>query len=74
MVIALILVFPNWKKDFHVHMDASCIALGVVLTQPSEDEIDQPMAFVSKKLSKDEKNYSNTEREGLAMVNVLQNF
>ena len=31
-----ILVFSNWDKDFHVHMDASCIALGVVLTQPGE--------------------------------------
>lgn len=26
------LVFPNWKKEFHVHVDASCIVLGAVLT------------------------------------------
>lgn len=32
MVIALILVFLNWKKEFHVHVDASCIALGAALT------------------------------------------
>ena len=31
---APILVFPNWTKDFHVHVDASSVALGVVLTQP----------------------------------------
>jgi len=32
MVTVLILVFLDWKKEFHVHVDASCIALGVVLT------------------------------------------
>ena len=32
MVTALILVFPDWKKEFHVHVDASCIVLGAVLT------------------------------------------
>jgi hypothetical protein len=31
MVTAPILVFPYWSKEFHVHVDASSIALGVVL-------------------------------------------
>ena len=74
MVTAPILVFPNWKKEFHVHVDASCIALGVVLTQSIQGEIDHPIAFASRKLSKAEKNYSMIEREGLAMVYVLQKF
>jgi len=25
MVIAPILVFPDWKKELHVHVDASCM-------------------------------------------------
>ena len=29
-----ILIFPDWKKEFHVHVDASSIVLGIVLTQP----------------------------------------
>eukprot|EP00253_Pinus_taeda_P009359 PITA_09359 len=33
MVTVLILVFWDWKKEFHVHVDASCMALGEVLTQ-----------------------------------------
>ena len=32
MVTVLILVFPDWKKEFHVHVDACYIALGEVLT------------------------------------------
>jgi len=71
MVIAPILVLPDWKKEFHVHVDASYIALGVVLTQASEGELDHPIVFTSRKLSKAEKNYSTTEREGLAMVYAL---
>jgi len=34
MVVEPILVFSYLKKEFHVHVDASCIALGVVLNQP----------------------------------------
>ena len=74
MVTAPILVFPDWKKEFHVHVDASCIALGVVLTQPGKGDIDHPIAFASRKISKAEKNYSTTEREGLAMAYALLKF
>jgi len=66
-----ILVFSDWKKQFHVHVDASCISLGAVLKQASEGELDHPIAFADRKLSKVEKNYSTIEREGLAMVYVL---
>ena len=31
MVTAPILVFPDWKLPFHVHVDASSIALGIIL-------------------------------------------
>lgn len=66
MVTAAILVFPVWKKEF--------ITLGVVLTQANEGELDHPIAFASRKLSKAENNYSTTECKGLAMVYVLQKF
>ena len=52
-------------------MDASCIVLVTVLTQYRGEGLDHPIAFVSRILSKVEKNYSTTEREGLAMVYVL---
>ena len=71
MVIAPILVFPDWKKRFHVHVDASSITLDIILAQPGEGGIDHPIAFVSRKLSLAERNYTTTEREGLAMVYAL---
>ena len=40
MVIAPILVFLDWEKTFHVHVDASAIALGDILAQPGAGELD----------------------------------
>jgi len=74
MVTTLILVFPDWKKEFHVHVDASSVTLGIILAQQGEGDIDHPISFSSKKLSTTEKNYTMTEREGLAMVYALQKF
>lgn len=74
MVTMSILVFPDWNKEFHVHVDASFITLGVVLTQLGKGDTDHPVLFASRNLSKDKNNYSTTECEGLEMVYVLQNF
>jgi hypothetical protein len=74
MVSAPILVFPDWEKTFHVHVDASAIALGAILVQPGAGDLDHPIAFASRKLSYSEQNYNTTEREGLAMVYALQNY
>jgi hypothetical protein len=74
LVTTLILIFLDWDKEFHVHVDASSIALGAVLSQPREGDIDHPIVFASRKFSIVEKNYTTTEREGLAMIYVLQKF
>jgi hypothetical protein len=74
MVTAPILVFPDWSKEFHVHVDVSSIALGEVLAQPREGYIDHLLSFSSRKLSTSEINYTTTKREGLAMVYALQKF
>ena len=55
MVIAPILVFPIWLKEFHVHVDAFAIALGEILTHPREGDIDHPIAFARRNLSDSEK-------------------
>jgi len=57
-----------------MHVDASCNALGVVLTQAGEGELDHLIEFASRNLSKTENNYLMTERESLAMVYTLHKF
>jgi hypothetical protein len=60
MVNTPILVFPDWEKTFHVHVDASTIALGVILAYPGIGELDHPITFSSKTMSESEKNYNTT--------------
>ena len=74
MVTTPIMVFPNWKRPFHVHVDASSIALGIILAQPGDGGINPPIAFARRKLSSTKRNYTTIEREGLAMVYALQKF
>ena len=74
MVTAPILVFPDWEKTFHVHVDASTIALGAILVQPGVGDLDHPIAFASRRLSDSKHNYNMIEREGLEMVYALHKF
>jgi hypothetical protein len=74
MVTAPLLVFLDWEKTFHVHVDALAITLGAILAQLGARELDHPITFASRKLSKSEKNYNTTKREVLSMVYALQNF
>jgi hypothetical protein len=74
MVFAPILVFPDWRKDFHVYVDASSILMGEVLAQTSKGELDHLIAVARRKLSSTKHNYTTMEQEGLAMVYSLQKF
>jgi hypothetical protein len=51
MVTTPILVFPDWEKTFHVHVDALAIELGAILVQPGAGDLDHPIALTSRKLS-----------------------
>ena len=68
------MIFPNWENEFHVHVDASGIALGAILAEPRDGAMDHPIYFVSRKLSQVECNYTTTERECLAMIYALHKF
>jgi hypothetical protein len=74
LITTPILIFPNWENEFHVHVDASRISLGAILTQLVDGAMDDPIYFASRKLSQEELNCTTTEREGLAMIYALQKF
>ena len=63
-----ILMTLNWSMEFHVHCDASNIAIRAVLAQNVNEKIDSPIHYASRLLNQAEKNYSTMEREALAMV------
>ena len=49
MATTPILVFPDWKKEFHVHVHASFIVFNIFLKLVGEGALDHPIAFVSRK-------------------------
>ena len=71
---APVLAFPDQKKPFNLYTDASAEAIGAVLAQVQDDGIEHPLAYYSKALTKSEMNYSNTERECLAVLVALKHY
>jgi len=51
MVKTPILMFLDWEKTFHVHVDASTIEIGAILAQLGASDLDHPIAFTRRKLS-----------------------
>ena len=58
LVKAPILRILNWSTKFHVHINASGLAIGVILTQPGDDGMDYPIVYSTRKLNKTKRNYS----------------
>jgi hypothetical protein len=54
---------PDMCKEFVLESDASDVGLGAVLSQENH-----PIAYISRTLTKEERNYSITERETLAAI------
>jgi hypothetical protein len=69
-----VLVVPDFEKGFKLTVDASDVGIGGVLFQESDDGIDHPVAYYSKKLNKHQRNYSTIEKETLALVLAVQHF
>jgi hypothetical protein len=65
---------PNWQLEFHVHTNASLLAVGAMLAQNPSGKYDQLIVYASKLLNKVEQNYTTTKKKALTMVYVLHKF
>ena len=66
--------YPNFDTAFRLEMDASVKGLRAVLSQQQADQKYHPVAYASRALSPQERNYSITELETLAVVWSVSHF
>ena len=71
---APVLAAPNFDSQFKLAVDASDVAAGGVLLQESQDGVDHPVCYFSRKFNKNQRNYSTIEKECLALILALQHF
>ena len=69
-----ILVHYDPSKLLILSVDASPYGLGAVLSHQMEDGYDKPVSLASRSLSQAEKNYSQIEKEALAIIFVVRKF
>ena len=65
----VMLAYPDFKKPFTIHTDASHTQLGAVISQDNK-----PIAFYSRKLNDAQTRYTTTERELLSIVETFKEF
>ena len=69
-----LLVHYDDSKPLVLACDASPCGLGAVLSHIMPDGVERPVAYASRTLTTAEKNYSQLEKEGLAVVYGVKKF
>src|SRR6267154_709100 len=74
MTTTPILSHADMTKPFILTTDASGESIGYVLSQIGGDQKEHPISFSGRSLRNAERNYSVTEKEGLAMIEGIREF
>lgn len=74
LVTTPILRFPDMNKPFILSTDASGSALGYVLGQKDDNGLEYVVSYGGRALRPEEKKWSITELECLAVVDSIRNF
>lgn len=69
-----LLVHFDPRKKIVLHCDASPYGVGSVLSHIMDDQSEKPIAYHSRALKPAERNYSQIEREALAIVTAVKKF
>jgi hypothetical protein len=70
---APILRHPDFKRKFRIDVDSCKEGVGAVLTQKFEDG-EHPVAYFSKKFSRDESKWGANELESIGVIKTLDHF
>jgi len=67
-----VLIMPELDKEIRVEVDTSDFAMGGVLLMKCEDERWRLVAYISKSLNEDKRNYEIHDKEMLVIIRCLE--
>ena len=69
-----VLAHFNPNLQTFITCDGSPVGVGAILSQVDANNVEKPVCYASKTLSRAEQNYSQTDREGLSVIFALKKW